>query len=105
MSRSRFKMVVPRKLWDPVKQRFIKAVDAGEYLALVDLALRYKKASKVPILTPLEGDHTVALARVAANLRNRLYEAEKQLWLHSEGKASYFDDFPDAHPPTSLREL
>lgn len=84
-----------------------KVVDAADYLDVVQLLLRYqvalRRCQRVE-QDPAKASETRMLRDIARKLRARLVDAEKQLWVHSEGRASYFEAHPDARPPDSLRE-
>jgi hypothetical protein len=106
----RFKVAKVFPLYDPSLGEggaLRSVVDGGDYLRAVQLLIRYrldvKRLSKRRDAPVQVSEKT--LTDIANGLQERLHKAEAQLWLWSDGHASYFEDHPQAAPIASLREI
>jgi len=82
-------------------------VDAPDYLHAVHLLVQSRlalKRQRVAPDAPPPAPAPQTLEVIAKALKARMEVAEAQLWIWSNGGASYFEDFPQAAPITSLRE-
>jgi len=81
-------------------------VDAPDYLHAVQLLVQCRLAVKrlraAPAVPSAPAPQTLEV--IAKALKARMEVAESQLWLWSNGGASYFEDYPQAAPITSLGE-
>jgi hypothetical protein len=105
-----FKLVSPFPLYDPSIGEYgaLRNVVCGtDYLEVVQRMMRYRLAymrSQKANAEPNKASETRMLRDIARKLKARMERAEAQLWIHSEGRASYFEDYPSARPLDSIRE-
>ena len=107
----RFTLAVPFPLYDPAvgeSGALRKVVSAEDYLHAVQLMMHFRLAMKrlqIVVRNASPARDVRILTEIADTLKKRMEKAEAQLWVHSDGQASYFDEYPVARPPDSLREL
>ena len=97
------KLVITYTFLDPVTNTHRRGVALEDYAELLNYALKLKAEAKPapPVLTqPAPSQDLAKVTAVLGLLRERLNKAEASLWQHSDGRASYFDEFPDAVPQT-----
>jgi hypothetical protein len=105
-----FKVAPVFTLYDPALGEgggLRSVVDADAYLRAVQLLIRYrldvKRLLKRPA-APVRAPVVLTETDTPVVIKERIGKAEAQLWMWSWGKASYFEDYPEARPLDSLRE-
>lgn len=89
------RLVTPFIAYDVKTKLPIQVVSAEDYASLVQAALRFKALARVTGTA----ESWRQIEKVLADAMKRIHECEASLYIASEGKAAYFDKYPDGLPP------